>query len=125
MPQAHALPDVLQPGLRVVFCGTAAGTKSATLRAYYAGPGNSFWATLHTVGLTPRQLAPAEFKTLPTYGVGLTDIAKYRAGNDAALAGSDFDVPAFTAKLEKWSPLVVAFNGKKAAAVFYSCDRQD
>src|SRR4051794_30853339 len=103
MSQAHALPDVLQLGLRVVFCGTAAGTKSASLGAYCAGPGNSFWATLHTVGLTPRQLAPAEFKLLPTYGVGLTDIAKYRAGNDAALAGSDFDAPAFSTKLERCS----------------------
>jgi double-stranded uracil-DNA glycosylase len=33
------LPDVLGPGLRVVFCGTAAGAVSAVRGAYYAGPG--------------------------------------------------------------------------------------
>ena len=43
---AEVLPDILQPGLRVVFCGTAAGRASAKARAYYAGPGNSFWKTL-------------------------------------------------------------------------------
>jgi len=37
------LPDVLTPGLQVVFCGTAAGTASAKRGAYYAGPGNQFW----------------------------------------------------------------------------------
>ncbi len=37
------LPDVLQPDLRVIFCGTAAGTQSAQLGAYYTGRGNYFW----------------------------------------------------------------------------------
>jgi len=59
------LPDVLRPGLRVVFCGTAAGAKSAQVRAYYAGPGNQFWATLSRVGLTRRRLAPREYGDLP------------------------------------------------------------
>ncbi|HEY4146564.1 MAG TPA: mismatch-specific DNA-glycosylase, partial [Pinirhizobacter sp.] len=30
----HVLPDVMVPGLRLVFCGTAAGTRSAQERAY-------------------------------------------------------------------------------------------
>ena len=44
------LPDVLPPGLAVVICGTAAGTASARAGAYYAGPGNAFWATLTRSG---------------------------------------------------------------------------
>lgn len=36
------LPDLLRPGLRVVFCGTAAGAASALSGAYYAGRGNRF-----------------------------------------------------------------------------------
>ncbi|HEU5143069.1 MAG TPA: uracil-DNA glycosylase family protein [Solirubrobacterales bacterium] len=47
------LPDLVRPGLRVVFCGTAAGTASARAGAYYAGPGNRFWETLRVTGLTP------------------------------------------------------------------------
>lgn len=47
------LPDVLKPDLKIVFCGTAAGRESAARGAYYAGSGNSFWKTLHEVGLYP------------------------------------------------------------------------
>jgi TDG/mug DNA glycosylase family protein len=125
MGKVHALPDVLVPELRVVFCGTAAGSTSAAVGAYYAGPGNSFWATLHAIALTPRTLNPAEFHALPEYGLGLTDIAKYRAGVDASLTASDFDVAAFRAKIERYSPRAIAFNGKKAGAVFYGCETCD
>lgn len=36
------LSDVLGPGLKVVFCGTAVGTRSVQTGAYYAGRGNQF-----------------------------------------------------------------------------------
>lgn len=121
MSVVQPLPDVLAPGLSVVFCGTAVGETSAARGAYYAGPGNAFWATLHAVGLTPRVLAPKEFTALPAYGVGLTDLAKHRAGNDDVLESCDFDVPAFVAKVRRFAPRAVAFNGKRAAAVFYRC----
>ena len=61
MMSDSVLPDVLKPGLAIVFCGTAAGNESARRRAYYAGLGNAFWPTLAKVGLTPCQLAPEEF----------------------------------------------------------------
>ncbi len=54
------LPDVLAPGLDIVFCGTGAGAWSARVGAYYGKPGNKFWPTLHAVGLTPRRREPAE-----------------------------------------------------------------
>jgi TDG/mug DNA glycosylase family protein len=118
---AAALPDVLTPGLAIVFCGTAAGQNSAVCGAYYAGPGNGFWPTLHAVGLTPRRFAPADFTILPTLGLGMTDLAKYRAGNDDVLHTIDFDVPAFVAKIREYAPRAIAFNGKRAAAVYYGC----
>jgi len=109
------LPDVLGPGLRVVFCGTAAGTVAARVGAPYAGPGNRFWWVLHEVGLTPRELAPAEFRELPRYGIGLTDVAKHASGSDASLARSDFDPAAVIAKVERCTPRMLAFVGKRAA----------
>ena len=111
----HILPDVLQPGLALVFCGTAAGKRSAAERAYYAHPGNMFWRALHAAGLTPRQLAPAEYPLLPRYGVGLTDLAKRHSGNDDELPREAFDVPALRAKIERFSPGLVAFTSKAAA----------
>ncbi len=111
----HILPDLLQPGLALVFCGTAAGKRSAAERAYYAHPGNMFWRALHAAGLTPRQLAPAEYPLLPSYGVGLTDLAKRHSGNDDELPREAFDVPALRVKIERFSPGLVAFTSKAAA----------
>ncbi len=113
------LPDLLPPNLKVVFCGTAAGTQSAQAGAYYAGRGNKFWHILYEIGLTPRQLAPHEFPTLPHCGLGLTDLAKHTFGSDLSLKKSDFDAAAFHERILKASPQVVAFNGKKAAHMYY------
>jgi TDG/mug DNA glycosylase family protein len=105
----------LAPDLRVVFCGTAAGATSARRGAYYAGPGNKFWATLHEIGLTPRRLAPFEFASVLDYRIGLTDLCKLRAGSDVAIGRDAFDVDGLTARIAKHAPVVLAFNGVKAA----------
>jgi TDG/mug DNA glycosylase family protein len=115
---AHKLPDVLLPGLKVVFCGTAAGTRSALVGAYYAGRGNRFWRTLYEIGLTPRLLDPHEFIRLPEYGIGLTDIAKTYSGADSGLRGAHFDAAGLRRKIESASPRVLAFNGKRSAQAF-------
>ena len=109
------LPDVLRPGLKLVFCGTAAGKRSAAEQAYYAHPGNLFWRALHEAGLTPRQLSPSEFPQLPDYGIGLTDLAKRHSGNDDELPRDAFDVPALLAKIERYQPRLLAFTSKNAA----------
>lgn len=83
--QSPVLPDLLQPGLQLVFCGTAAGHASAAAGHYYAHPQNKFWRTLYKIGLTPRLFAPAEFRELQELGIGLTDIAKYASGQDNQL----------------------------------------
>lgn len=116
MPQPPPiLPDVLRPGLRLVFCGTAAGKRSAAEGAYYAHPGNLFWRALFQSGLTPRLLAPVEFPLLPGFGIGLTDLAKRHAGNDDELPRDAFDVPALLAKIKKYAPRALAFTSKNAA----------
>src|SRR3546814_18596882 len=74
--RAPVLPDVLAPGLRLVFCGSAAGRKSAELGAYYAGPGNKSWPTLYEIGLTPRHFRPPEFRELRTLGIGPPPLPK-------------------------------------------------
>jgi len=112
---APILPDLLQPGLRLVFCGTAASRRSATERAYYAHPGNNFWQALHASGLTPRRFAPAEFTALPALGIGLTDLAKRHAGNDDELPVDAFDVAALRGRIEVFAPRVLAFTSKAAA----------
>jgi TDG/mug DNA glycosylase family protein len=112
------LPDVLNRGLKVVFCGMAAGNKSAARSQYYAGRGNKFYQVLHQIKLTPTQLNPSEFLELPKYNVGLTDLAKKAYGNDDLLNKNDFDVNGFKLKIQEFEPQIVCFNGKAAASIF-------
>jgi TDG/mug DNA glycosylase family protein len=109
------LPDLLQPGLALVFCGTAASKRSAAERAYYAHPGNLFWRALFEAGLTPRQLKPTEFPQLSDYGIGLTDLAKRHSGNDNELPRDAFDPAALVARVERHAPRLLAFTSKNAA----------
>lgn len=114
MTDTFVLPDVLEPGLDVVFCGTAAGRRSAEDGAYYAHPGNMFWRTLFAIGLTPRQFSPAEYPLVPALGIGLTDLSKFHFGNDADLPVDAFDVATLRAKIERFAPRIVAFTSKHA-----------
>lgn len=112
------LPDLLAPGLDIVFCGTAVGAASARRRAYYAGPGNAFWPTLYRVGLTPRLLQPEEYAQLLGLGIGLTDLVKEVSGNDDILSRSHFDCDRLRAVIAEYRPRIVAFTGKRAAQQF-------
>jgi double-stranded uracil-DNA glycosylase len=115
----EVLPDIIEPGLKVIFCGTAAGTVSAREGAYYAGPGNLFWPTLYAMGLTPRILEPQEFPIVTTFGIGLTNLAKHTSGADSTLRVQDFDTRALIWKIKRAAPKALAFNGKRAAQEFY------
>jgi double-stranded uracil-DNA glycosylase len=115
--RGHVLPDLLAPGLKIVFCGTAAGTVSAARGAYYAHPQNRFWSALYAVGLTPRLLRPEEFFELPQWGVGLTDIAKRASGMDRELPTGALGREAcaeLKAKIEAAEPRLLAFTSLTA-----------
>ena len=117
------LPDVAQPGLRVLFCGTAAGHRSAAAGAYYAHPQNKFWRTLFEVGLTPRQLAPSEFQSAPIYGLGLTDLGKHHSGMDHELPPGALNPAHVRALAERFQPAFLAFTSKKAGGTFMGTPR--
>jgi TDG/mug DNA glycosylase family protein len=116
------LPDLLTPDLKLVVCGTAAGRRSAELGAYYAGPGNRFWAMLHRTGATRSLLTPPEFRGLLAHCIGLTDIAKKAFGADRELAASDFDRAGLRRRMLEYRPAVLAFNGKRAAREYFARD---
>jgi len=68
------LPDVIAPGLDVLFCGINPSLTSAARRHHFARPGNRFWPALHLAGLTPRRLAPEEDRELLRHGLGVTNL---------------------------------------------------
>ena len=113
------LDDLFGPNLLIVFCGTAAGKRSAALKQYYAGRGNRFWDILAATKLTPRQLAPSEYRLLPIFGIGLTDIVKGHVGSDVGITFRSADRARLRAKLLDYEPRYLCFNGKRAAQEFF------
>lgn len=77
------LLHILAHDLLLLICGTAVGNESVDQGAYFADPRNRFWRILRETGLTTRKLAPEEFPQLLGHRIGLTDIVKDQAGNDA------------------------------------------
>jgi len=116
------LPDVLAPGLDIVFCGTAPGHVSAAARAYYAHPHNKFWRILHETGLTPEKIAPADYLRLLSLRIGLTDISKFDKGLDKDLKRASLgkrSIDDLRARIEQHQPKVLAFTSMTGAARFF------
>ncbi len=70
----RTIPDVIRPGLSVLFCGINPGLWSAWSGHHFARPGNRFWPALHRSGFTPRQLRPDEQAELLDHGLGITNV---------------------------------------------------
>jgi TDG/mug DNA glycosylase family protein len=111
-----AVPDVLGPGMRVVFCGINPGHWSAAAGAAFANPRNDFWRLLHAAGFTPRVLRPEEQAELLSYGVGLTNAARRTTRGSSDLRKADFE--GARDRLEEialsFHPGAIAFVGKVA-----------
>ena len=69
------VPDVIAPGLKLLFCGINPGLYSAAVGHHFARPGNRFWPTLHAAGFTDRVLSPFDDRLLLDGGFGITNIA--------------------------------------------------
>jgi double-stranded uracil-DNA glycosylase len=111
-----AVPDVLAPDLRVVFCGINPGFVSAAAGAHFANPRNDFWRLLHDAGFTPRRLAPEEQFEAPTFGIGLTNAALRTTRGSGDLRKADFRGAAdrLGSLAKELRPGWLAFVGKEA-----------
>jgi double-stranded uracil-DNA glycosylase len=111
-----AVPDVLEPGARLVFCGINPGRASAAAGAPFANPRNDFWRLLHAAGFTPRLLAPQEAHELAALGIGLTNAANRTTKGAGDLRKADFAGAAerLAEIARTLRPRVIAFVGKAA-----------
>ena len=116
--EVFILPDLLASGLRVVFCGTAPSAASRAASAYYAHPGNRFYAALHEAGFVPRRLEPHEYPALLKHGIGLTDLNKSESGADSDLSAEAFDTERLEKLIREYKPKWLAFTSKRAATIF-------
>ncbi|RZU31910.1 G/U mismatch-specific DNA glycosylase [Blastococcus saxobsidens] len=107
------LPDVVAPGLDVLFCGINPSLMSAERGHHFARPGNRFWPALHRAGLTPRQLAPEEDRELLRYGLGVTNLVDRPTRTAAELSADELraGAEALTALVTTYRPRVLAVLG--------------
>jgi TDG/mug DNA glycosylase family protein len=111
-----AVPDVLAPRLRVVFCGINPGRVSAAASAHFANPRNDFWRLLHAAGFTSRLYEPREQFSLLDEGIGATNAAYRTTPGSGDLRRGDFVGAA--ERLERMAhelrPGWIGFVGKEA-----------
>jgi TDG/mug DNA glycosylase family protein len=111
-----AVPDVLGPGLRVVFCGINPGFVSAAAAAHFANPRNDFWRLLHAAGFTSRLYEPVEQFEVLREGIGLTNAAPRTTRGSGDLRSADFAGAAerLESLATELGPQWIAFVGKEA-----------
>jgi len=115
------LPDVVGPGLDVLFVGINPSLLSAARGHHFARPGNRFWPALHLAGLTPRRLTPEEDGELPRYGLGVTNIVARPTRAAAELSPQELRNGAaeLADLVARWRPRVVAVLGITAWRVAF------
>ncbi|MDQ3816257.1 MAG: G/U mismatch-specific DNA glycosylase [Acidobacteriota bacterium] len=108
-----SVPDVIAPGLRVLFCGINPGLYTAAVGHHFARPGNRFWPALYRAGFTPRLFAPSEERELLDYGYGITNVVARATAAAAELAPEEFarGGRALRAKVRRFGPRFLAVLG--------------
>ncbi|MFD2468152.1 G/U mismatch-specific DNA glycosylase [Amycolatopsis silviterrae] len=115
------IPDVLAPGLNVLFCGINPGLYSGALGLHFARPGNRFWPALHASGFTPRQLDPSEQAKLLDLGLGITNVVARTTARADELTDDELREGGqiLTAKVKKYRPRWLAVVGITAYRVAF------
>jgi TDG/mug DNA glycosylase family protein len=112
----RTIPDLVGPGLRVLFSGINPSLYSAATGHHFARPGNRFWPALHLSGFTPRLLHPSEQWSLPAQGLGITNVAARATARADEL--SPAELIAGGKRLEelvaRWKPAYLAILGVTA-----------
>jgi double-stranded uracil-DNA glycosylase len=107
------IPDVVAPGLRVLFAGINPGLYSAATGYHFARPGNRFWPTLYAAGFTDRVLRPEEQQQLLPLGLGITNVVARATARADELTPAEIRAGArvLTAKVERLAPQWLAIVG--------------
>jgi TDG/mug DNA glycosylase family protein len=107
------VPDLIAPGLKVLFCGINPSLYSAAVGHHFARPGNRFWPTLHRAGFTERLLRPSEERALLELGIGITNVCPLASASADSLTPADYASggAVLRRKLRRYRPQTIAFLG--------------
>lgn len=121
-PDARAVPDLIRPGLRLLFVGINPGLVSGATGHHFARPGNRFWPTLFGAGLTPRLLRPDEGTILLDLGIGITNLVARVTATAAELSDDELRLGGERLRdvVARYRPAVVAIVGKGAYATAFA-----
>jgi len=110
------IPDVIAPGLRVLFCGINPGLYSGAVGHHFARPGNRFWKVLHRSGFTDHELSPFDDRELLDVGIGITNLVNRTTASAAELDPAELRRGAsrLATKVVRYRPAFVAFAGMGA-----------
>ena len=111
--EGTTLPDVIAPGLDVLFCGINPGLYTAAVQQHFGRPGNRFWPVLHRAGFTPRLFHPSEQRELLKLGYGITNLVARATAAADALTPEELVEGAKTLerKIKRYEPRVLAIVG--------------
>jgi TDG/mug DNA glycosylase family protein len=110
------VPDIIGPGLKVLFCGINPGLYSAWAGHHFARPGNRFWPALFAGGFTERLLRPEEEQELLRFGYGITNLVERATVGSEELTREELMAGGrvFARKVAKYRPRAVAILGVSA-----------
>ncbi len=112
----RTIPDLVAPGLEVLFCGINPGLVSGARGLHFARPGNRFWPLLYAAGFTDRVLDPADQRQLLELRLGITNLVPYTSRAAADLSGAQLRKGAdhLQRKVARLRPAFVAVLGMGA-----------
>jgi TDG/mug DNA glycosylase family protein len=116
------VPDIVAPGLKVLFVGINPGLYSAAVGRHFARPGNRFWPALYEAGFTDRRLSPFEEQELLSRHIGITNIVERASAAADHLTAEELLQGArrLGKKIDHYRPKVVAFLGLTAYRAAFS-----
>ncbi|TKS73947.1 G/T mismatch-specific thymine DNA glycosylase [Collichthys lucidus] len=118
---AKTLPDVITYNLDILIIGINPGLLSAFKGHHYPNPGNHFWKCLFLSGLTEQQLNYMHDQSLPeNYSIGFTNMVERTTPGSKDLSSKEIREGGrqLLDKLQKYKPLIAAFNGKGIYEIF-------
>ena len=107
------VPDVIAPGLRVLFCGINPGLYTAAVGHHFARPGNRFWPALHAAGFTKQLVSPFAERELLTSGYGITNVVRRATATADQLTPEELrrGGKSLAAKVRRYQPAFLAVLG--------------
>jgi TDG/mug DNA glycosylase family protein len=116
------VPDLIAPGLAVLFCGINPGLYTAAIGHHFGRPGNRFWPSLHAAGFTPRLFDPSEEEELLPLGYGITNVVARATAAADELSEREFIAGGklLREKVLKFAPRYLAVLGIGAYRVAFA-----